>query len=1078
MKNQTPARIILELTASNWYFCLQVLQRALESVGWIRALLIAGENSDLCKKIELFWSEIIEASLGLEYSKSGVEELYPMPDNESGAYCYSSATEAEALAKEECKAAAIVTVGSLAELYQLRNSSARSWHSTVVNYPDSENNLQTNSAKAARTWGEKKGESIPPIQLVSLPGVEASVIVLSSDLNLWMQIEPVKTPENTHQNWQVSLIFDPHKIVELLAIPAIATVLPYYSELMAADLTNNNSIVKRLWLQLLSLLQPYRAIAPAQQNHSSHAAKQIEKHENWRENTLKLASNPQMSSTSVLSSSSLESASIPVLLEPLFWESPIGILCESLDGGILRANPAFEKLIGYTEAQLRRLDCRAISHPEDFAAEVRCIQQIVRGSLQRQTLQKRYICRDGTIVWTEVTISQIDSAEADDRYLLVFVKDVTSIQRAEQELQKRRQWEALLSEIAATIRSSFDFPKILEIAVRRLRSVLNTDRVLAYQLQPDQSGVCVAEAVEPAYPVIWRQTFSPETIPTSYLKAYSQGRLWHTADIYAEALSVCHQQMLEAMKVRSMMAVPIQRPDDELQEEGSRPLWGLIFVHHCRTPRQWTPDEQQLVQAVANQVAIAFEQSLRVQQLQAYTKELEERVKERTRSLERSLQFEQLIRNLTKVLHQVDLDENQMLEVAVEGLVKTLGVAGGYGCLFNRNNGVLEVRYEYLRKAEIYSFTSHTFGEKQEKNQQNSPITSGSLLGVCLSLEDLPESSRNGLLAGKSCFISNQLQKSIARGESETLAIVPIFDALGLIGAICLRAGRSEAAATTERQLEADEIQLVEQVASQCAIAIDRSRTWRCLQAQNQELATLNRVKGELIANTSHELRTPLTAILGFSSVLIQECFGTLNSKQKEYVERINTSGQHLLALINDILDLSRIEAGRLELEPQVVFIAEVVESAIDLIRERAQEQGLTLEVELDPDLEYCVADPRRLKQMLLNLLINAIKFTPAGKVGLKVYRSHLLSESGSTDKINFLVWDNGIGIDLEDQGKLFSPFSQIDSSLSRRYPGTGLGLAIVRKLAELHGGSITLESRKGQGARFTLSLPLLSASE
>jgi len=185
-----------------------------------------------------------------------------------------------------------------------------------------------------------------------------------------------------------------------------------------------------------------------------------------------------------------------------------------------------------------------------------------------------------------------------------------------------------------------------------------------------------------------------------------------------------------------------------------------------------------------------------------------------------------------------------------------------------------------------------------------------------------------------------------------------------------------------------------------------------------------------------------------------------------------------LLEVINDILDLSRIEAGRLELELQVVFIDEVVQSAIDLIRERVQEQSLTLEVEVEPSLEYFVADSRRLKQILLNLLSNAIKFTPVGTVGLKVYKSRLLLEGRPIDRINFLVWDTGIGIDPAEQGQLFSPFSQIDSSLSRQYQGTGLGLAIARKLAELHGGCITLESSKGQGARFTLSLPLLSSSE
>ncbi len=778
----------------------------------------------------------------------------------------------------------------------------------------------------------------------------------------------------------------------------------------------------------------------------------------------------QMPSVCEFSISPLNSSSPALMLDPLFWESPTGIIIESLDGGILRANPAFEKLTGYAEAQLRRLDCRSITHPEDFATEVRCIQQLMHGTLQRQTLQKRFICRDGGTIWTEVTMSAIVSPEAEDGYLLVFVKDISSIQRVEQELQKRRQWESLLSEIAATIRSTFDFPKILEIAVRQLRFALSTDRVVAYRLQPDQSGICTAEAVDPAYPTIWGQTFSAETIPSSYLKAYCEGRLWHVADIRAEGLSSCHVQMLEAMKVRSMMAVPIQRVDEDLKPLQSRPLWGLILVHHCRTPRLWTADELQLVQAVANQVAIAFEQSVRVQQLQVHAEELEERVKQRTRSLVRSLQFEQLIRNLTKTLYRGDLEEEQMLQAAVEGLVQTLGVEGCYATLFDRHQVLLEVLCEYFPKG-IESSWPILYGQ-----ESNLP-PAASLVGMRLPMQNLPENCRSAILAGQSCYIANPEEK-LHLANRHTVLISPIWDAQGLIGTICVVPGAGLGSVSRPRQLEADEIKLVEQVASQCAIAILQSRTWRRLQAQNHELATLNRVKGELIANTSHELRTPLTAILGFSGVLLQECFGPLNLKQKEYIDRINSSGQHLLEVINDILDLSRIEAGRLELELQVVFIDEVVQSAIDLIRERVQEQSLTLEVEVEPSLEYFVADSRRLKQILLNLLSNAIKFTPVGTVGLKVYKSRLLLEGRPIDRINFLVWDTGIGIDPAEQGQLFSPFSQIDSSLSRQYQGTGLGLAIARKLAELHGGCITLESSKGQGARFTLSLPLLSSSE
>lgn len=1012
MKNSTlPPRIILELTGSNWYSCLQALQIAIvESGVRTRAMIIAGENGQLCQNLASDWLEIVEAQMPLSedgnyYPKKSDRHLAGYTSNDNG------------------------SVGTI------------------------------ESGEVYGKTPQKLSSLTPNIQVISLAEVEASLLILSAGLNLWMQLESITNTDNSDRIWRIHILFDSRKIAELLTKPELAQAVPNCNQFSQEDLENDRQIIRRLWLRLLPIVQS-PAFAKESLKSYSKTARQMEislnKEQNQREHQLTHLS--------------------PVTVDSLFWESPMGIIYQSLEGGILKANPAFEKLTGYTETQLRRIDSRSICHPEDFAGELRCIQQLIHGNSPRQTLQKRYLCRDGRIVWGEATLSLIGDVESDESYLLVFVKDLSFIRHAEQELLLRRQWEAVLSEIAATIRSTFDLPKILEIAVKQLRIALNTDRVIAYQLQADSSGICASEAVDPAYPALWGKTYSAESIPPNYLRAYCQGRLWHTADVRAEGLSSCHLEMLEEMKVRSMIAAAIQRQEDDLEPLQSRPLWGLIVVHNCRAPRQWTADEQQLVQAVANQVAIAFEQSLRVQQLQAYTEELEERVKQRTRTLTRSLQFEQLIRNLTKTLRQEDIEESLMLQASVEGLVVTLGIDGCYASLFDPQQVILEVECEYFKNVDR---------AKQEASK-GEIFSSRSSIGKRLALAEFPEDCRTALMAGKTYSIVNgsllvddrEENRLITDGQLDianllSMSIAPISDAQGLIGAIFVVVEADLKPSATARQLDADEIQLVEQVASQCAIAIRQSRTWRQLQAQNEELAALNRLKGELIANTSHELRTPLTAILGFSNVLLQQCFGQLNQKQKEYVERINSSGQHLLEIINDILDLSRIEAGRLDLELQMVFVSEVIENSIGLIRERANEQGLTLEIETDPTLEYFVADSRRLKQMLINLLSNAVKFTAAGKVGLKVYRSRQIVSGSLQQKINFLVWDTGIGIDPTEQGQLFSPFSQIDSSLSRRYSGTGLGLAITRKLAELHGGSVKLESLPGKGSRFTLSLPL-----
>ena len=266
-------------------------------------------------------------------------------------------------------------------------------------------------------------------------------------------------------------------------------------------------------------------------------------------------------------------------------------------------------------------------------------------------------------------------------------------------------------------------------------------------------------------------------------------------------------------------------------------------------------------------------------------------------------------------------------------------------------------------------------------------------------------------------------------------------------------------------------VALTEAFASQVGVLMTRLSLETELQAQrrdieraNLELARANRLKSEFLANMSHELRTPLTAIIGFSELLKEELFGPLNEKQTDYVRDILEAGHHLLALINDILDLSKIEAGQMELAPAEVDVAELLEGVLSVIRERAHKAELTLHAALPPELPLS-ADPRKLKQVLYNLLSNAVKFTPLGG------EVHLLVEE-RPDAVHFFVTDTGIGISEEDIGGLFQEFSQVDSSLSRRHDGTGLGLALSKRLVELHGGSIWVESEIGKGSTFGFHIP------
>ncbi|KOP26910.1 histidine kinase [Hapalosiphon sp. MRB220] len=244
----------------------------------------------------------------------------------------------------------------------------------------------------------------------------------------------------------------------------------------------------------------------------------------------------------------------------------------------------------------------------------------------------------------------------------------------------------------------------------------------------------------------------------------------------------------------------------------------------------------------------------------------------------------------------------------------------------------------------------------------------------------------------------------------------------------------------------------------------ERKHTELALFESKEAAEAGSRAKSEFLATMSHELRTPLNAIMGLSQLLQQEMVGNLNDKQKEYVDCIYSSGEHLLALINDILDLSKVEAGKEELFLSQLLVEDLCEYVISTVRDRAEEKKLQLLTKIDPQAKFCLGDQRRVKQMLLNLLTNAIKFTPAGKVCLEVKKV--------PQGLIFRVSDTGIGIDSSQFKFLFEPFKQLDSRLNRQYEGTGLGLALTRKLARLHGGDVTVDSVLGQGSQFTLFLP------
>ncbi len=320
-----------------------------------------------------------------------------------------------------------------------------------------------------------------------------------------------------------------------------------------------------------------------------------------------------------------------------------------------------------------------------------------------------------------------------------------------------------------------------------------------------------------------------------------------------------------------------------------------------------------------------------------------------------------------------------------------------------------------------------------------------------------------------------QVNTGLDRAPARATVIVPVYYQDRIMGAMTL----AHTAAPDETTLN-----FLTQLGQQLGIALQNLDQYTNLQtlsgqlqarqaeieSKNRDLERADQMKSEFLANMSHELRTPLNAIIGFSELLQEQFYGPLNKEQDDYLSNIRTAGEHLLGLINDILDLSKIEAGRMELDLEPVDLPRMLESSLTIVKEKAYTNGVQLHVDVS-DTGMIVADPRKLKQILFNLLSNAVKFTPAGGSVSVTARN-----ASDGDAVEIAVADTGAGISAEDQQKLFREFTQVDGSLSRRHEGTGLGLALTKRLVELHHGTIGVRSAVGEGSTFTVRLPIASA--
>ena len=479
---------------------------------------------------------------------------------------------------------------------------------------------------------------------------------------------------------------------------------------------------------------------------------------------------------------------------------------------------------------------------------------------------------------------------------------------------------------------------------------------------------------------------------------------------------------------RTVLAVPLFREGVAL---------GTIFAMRFEV-RPFADQQIALLKTFADQAVIAIENVRLFTELQARTAEL-------TRSVEELTALGDVGRALSSTL---DLD--RVLRTIVG---RANDLAGTAGCTIWEYD---EDRGEFRLRASHYA----AGGDAAILGTRDRVTTISSGQGVTTRVVESRQPVQIHDITAEGAYDS-PLRSALIQAGHRALLGVPLLLEKRVIGVLAVTS-------KTQGEFPAETVRLLSTFAIQSALAIQNARLFREIEQKSRELAAASQHKSEFLANMSHELRTPLNAIIGFSEVLSERMFGELNEKQDEYLRDIHASGQHLLSLINDILDLSKIEAGRMELELSDFDLPTALDNALTLVRERAGRREIALQIKVDDRLGQVRADERKIRQVVLNLLSNAIKFTPErGRIEVAA-----TSKDGS---VEVSVSDTGVGIAPEDQEAVFEEFRQVGTA-EKKAEGTGLGLTLCRKFIELHGGRIWVKSQVGAGSTFTFTIPMRRA--
>ena len=588
------------------------------------------------------------------------------------------------------------------------------------------------------------------------------------------------------------------------------------------------------------------------------------------------------------------------------------------------------------------------------------------------------------------------------------------------ELRESLQQQTATADVLKVIsRSTFDLQTVLDTLVASAARLCEADSASIHRPQGN------------AYPCVASHGYSREF--EQYLRdhpivagrgsvvgrAMSDGKTVHVADVIADPDHVLVEQR-KVGRYRAVLAVPLMR---------ERVAIGILRLTRNQ-PQPFTDKQIELVQTFADQAVIAIENVRLFGEVQA-----------RTRELAQSVEELQALGEVSQAVSSI-LDLETVLATIVAKAVQLSNTDAGVIYVFDELDETLQVRATYgLSDELVAAIRGQPAGASDALRRA---IQDRQALEIADIRDEPPSPAREIAM----------------RAGFRARLVVPLVGTNRLVGALVIRRKQPG-------NFPKGTIDLLQTFAAQSVLAIQNARLFAEIEDKSRQLQLASENKSQFVSSVSHELRTPLNAIIGITDMLVTNParFGT--EKAKEPLQRVHRAGTHLLGLINLVLDLSKIEAGKLELNPQTVRLAPLIKDVIDTAGQLAEQNKNRLVVDAQENLGELTVDPMRLRQILLNLLSNACKFTKAGEVKLAARKA-----SNGSGFVEFAVSDTGIGMTPEQQAKLFEEFSQADATTAQRFGGTGLGLAITRKLARMMGGDVTVTSEPAKGSTFTVRLP------